>query len=365
MNATATDTLALIQAGFSREFAGDFAGAEVLYRRAIATPGSPGAAKIFLSLLLLGRGDYAQGLTLLESRPLTQCNGPAPPLWRGERLRGRSITVMPDSDGLGDKIMFARFVRNLKARGAGRVVVVAPRALKRLFERVAGVYSVIALDDSGHANLTERTDYRVGMASLLHLFSVRAASIPTSPYISAAPSDVERWRLKLPQSPVRVGLVWRGDPNNPREPGRSLPSLAALAPLWQVPDVAFVSLQKGAGEDEARAGLTRQPLTHLGSDVRDYADTVAILQQLDLLVTTDTSIAHAAGALGKPVWLLLQHVPDWRWREGAGVWYPTVRQFRQHTQGDWSGAIDDVAAALSALGQCPAPRAIRDTLQVP
>ncbi|HXR91425.1 MAG TPA: hypothetical protein VN750_14225 [Steroidobacteraceae bacterium] len=179
---------------------------------------------------------------------------------------------------------------------------------------------------------------------------LKVRSIPQPPYLRADPADIERWRPSLPQTGFRVGLVWRGNTTNAYDQWRSLPDLATLAPLWNAPSAEFVSLQKGHGEEEARAAERGGLLTHLGSDVRDFADTAAILSQLDLIVSIDTSTAHLAGALGRPLWVLADKVPDWRWRHAATVseWYPSARVFYQHRSGDWSGAIDDVAEALKS-----------------
>jgi hypothetical protein len=156
----------------------------------------------------------------------------------------------------------------------------------------------------------------------------------------------------IPRDGLRVGLVWQGNHRNPNDTDRSLPNLAVLAPLWSVPGVRFVSLQKGPAEVEARKPPDGQPLVHLGSDIGDFADAAAILHQLDLLICVDTAFAHLAGALAKPCWVLLPaHKTDWRWLQGRAdsPWYPTMRLFRQRERGEWKPVIGEVAEVLRDL----------------
>lgn len=349
----------LIVTGCALEHQGAFEAAESCYRRA-AEEGSTvyaAMARTRLAVLLLGRGDFAHGLPLFESRGA----GPEPSSlrWGAQRLNGETVIVTSEredeGEGLGDHIQFARWLPAIKARGAGRVIYSMSRErrpLARLFASIPGIDVEIArplsLEDVEAILDTPPRGLHVRACSLPFILGARPHSIPAPPYLKSDSDDVERWRSRLPDAPLRVGLVWRGSPNNPEDTWRSLPGLATLAPLWQAPGVAFVSLQKGAGEDEARIGLPGQSLTHLGSEQRDFADSAAILEQLDLLISVDTSTAHLGGALGKPVWLLADKVPDWRWRDEdlARRWYPTVRIFRQHVQGDWNGAIEDMTAAL-------------------
>jgi hypothetical protein len=147
-----------------------------------------------------------------------------------------------------------------------------------------------------------------------------------------------------------VGLVWKGNPQFENDGDRSLPHLQTLAPLWHVPGVDFVSLQKGAGESEVAACCAQQPLTDLGSRMQHFADAAAIVEQLDLVIAVDTALAHLAGALDKPCWLLLPwYMTDWRWAaEGdTSVWYPTaMRLFRQASDGAWAAVIEEVRRAL-------------------
>ncbi|MBV5277424.1 tetratricopeptide repeat protein, partial [bacterium] len=184
----------------------------------------------------------------------------------------------------------------------------------------------------------------------------RLENIPAKlPYLSADPQRIERWRPALKKNifkyeNFKVGLVWRGATGHRNDAHRSLPGLATLAPLWSVPGVRFISLQKGAGEEEANTPPAGQPILPLGPEIHDFADTAAIVAQLDLVICVDTSITHLAGALGQSCWVMLPAVgTDWRWlhERSDSPWYPgTMRLFRQTSAGDWGAPVAEVAKAL-------------------
>lgn len=333
------------------EYEGRFEEARAAYYRALEIDPQFDGVRMHLGCLYLAEGDHARAWPLLEHREKPLHKGPGPARWRGQRLRGKTLAVVMEA-GFGDQIQFARFVPLLRSRG-GRVVLMCPAELARLYRSLVGVDQIYPVGSipavaSVNIDIPLRPDYYIELCSIPHIFNVR--SIPQQPYLRADPADIERWRSRLPESRLCVGLVWKGSVTNMYDPWRSLPSLATLAPLWQVPGVSFVSLQKGQGEDEARA--CPLPLVHLGSEVKDFADTAAILAQLDLLVSVDTSTAHLGHALGRPVWLLLKRVPDWRnLPESVRRWFPQARGFYQHQSGEWSGAVDDVAAALTEESQ--------------
>jgi hypothetical protein len=194
-------------------------------------------------------------------------------------------------------------------------------------------------------------DYWTFPLSLPLHFNTTVETIPAAlPYLSAPPERLSRWQKCLSMDGLKVGLVWKGSAAHINDANRSLPGLSTLAPLWSVPGVTFVSLQKGQGEDEAATPPTGQPVLHLGSDISDFADTAAIVSQLDLVICIDTAIAHLAGALNKPCWVLLPALgTDWRWLQerSDSPWYPdAMRLFRQTKSGDWTSTIDDVAREL-------------------
>jgi len=178
-------------------------------------------------------------------------------------------------------------------------------------------------------------------------------NIPSAvPYLQALPARVARWRDHLPVGKLYVGLVWKGNADHKNDANRSLPGLSTLAPLWSVQGVTFISLQKGAGEAEAKYPPGNQPIVALGSEIADLADTAAIVALLDFVICVDTSIAHLAGALGKPCWVLLPSIDtDWRWlgERGDSPWYPTMRLFRQEGTGDWGKTVERVREALAVL----------------
>ena len=300
-----------------------------------------------LAFALLLQGDFARGFFEYEWRwqrdgfVERQC---AQPLWRGRDPAGRTLLVYTEQ-GAGDAIQFVRFVNVLAARGA-RVVLECQGSLVALFASVAGADEVIARGDPLPA-----FDWHVPLLSLPLRLGTTLSGLPaTVPYLRV-PGERS---VPLPKpataaaDALKVGVVWRGNPRQTNDRLRSLP-VALIEPLLSEPDMVFYSLQV-----EAAAGAwdAAKPsgLIDLSSLVHDYADTAALAQQLDLVLTVDTSVAHLAGALGRPVWLILPHAPDWRWLLGQerSPWYPTMRLFRQPAPGDWPGVIQAVGAALKA-----------------
>ena len=336
--------------------------AEAAYRHAIELKPDCTDARLNLGLLLLGVGRYAEAWAWHEARHVPDSKARKAmqphfdfPQWQGESLAGKSLVVVLEQ-GYGDNIQFARHAPLLKARGLNRLSFLQPAALIPLLATVQGI-DFITPDGAS----VPRHDYWCFPLSIpLHLGTTLETIPDALPYVWALPEWVEHWRPRLPAG-FKVGLAWKGNPEHKNDTRRSLPHLSALAPLWEVPGVSFISLQKGAGEDEARAAPAAQPLLHLGSDIRDFADSAAIVAQLDLLITIDSAAAHLAGALGKPVWVLLPGIGcDWRWlRDRAdSPWYPEVmRLFRQPRQASsWVDTIHEVAAALRDwIAVSPAP----------
>ncbi|MBI4741601.1 MAG: tetratricopeptide repeat protein, partial [Betaproteobacteria bacterium] len=294
-----------------------FAEAEAAYRSALELKPDFAEGRWNLSLLLLLQGKYAEGWPYYEARydpahrdrPATKPRLPFPQ-WQGEPLAGKSLVVWGEQ-GLGDEIQFARYLPLLKARGLTRLTLVGQPALKTLQQSTPGADAVISLGEALPAH-----DYWTFLLSLPLRFGTTLQTIPaTLPYLRADPERMARWRVRLPRDGFKVGLVWRGSAGHKNDANRSLPGLAALAPLWAVP-----------------------------------GDTAAIVAQLDLVVCVDTSVAHLAGALGKPCWVLLPAVgTDWRWLQerADSPWYPgVVRLFRQTSAGRWEETVGEVARAL-------------------
>lgn len=329
------------------------ADAEAAYRRAIDLKPDYADARWNLGLVLLTQGRYREAWPCYEARhhaqrseavsvkPALSC-----PQWQGESIAGKSLIVWTEQ-GHGDFVQFARYVPLLRQRGASGVTLACAAPLKPLLETVAGVDAVVTRCE-GVAD----HDYWVFPMSLPLFFDSALDTLPaTLPYLHSLPEREARWRERLGPAALRVGLVWQGNPGHANDANRSLASLSLLAPLWDVPNVRFFSLQKGSGEEEATGAPARQPIDALGADIVDFADTAAIVAQLDLVICVDTAVAHIAGALGKPCWVLLPHSGcDWRWlrTRADSPWYPGVmRLFRQARPGRWDEAIADVAAALA------------------
>jgi Flp pilus assembly protein TadD len=328
--------------------------AEQCYRQALELDPDHARARFNLSYLLLRQGRFDEGWACFEARdwhaplaaPMTR------PRWRGEALAGKSLLILHEG-GHGDMIQFSRYVPALKARGAASITLLCHPALKTLFATLEGVDEVVAFDQAFPA---EEWDYWIPLLSLPSLAKTRLETIPAAiPYLRPDAERVARWSAFLPREGVRVGLIWKGNPRHENDADRSLPALELLAPLGTVPGVSFVSLQKGAGESEAARPPEGLRLVDLGSRMTDFADAAAIMAGLDLVISVDTAMAHLAGALGKPCWLLLPDFKtDWRWLKERtdSPWYPgTLRLFRQKTRGDWTTVIAEARAALEGLAQ--------------
>lgn len=300
---------------------GQLDAAQAAYERGLAAAPGDAETSFYLGALHLAAGRFSQGWPLYEQRLQVWPRDTAGPVglscpqWMGEPLSGRSVLVWREQ-GLGDQLLFARYVSRLKAQGAARVTVVCHPALARLFERLEGADAVVANADRMSL---PRHDYWVRFGSIPARLG--DGPPPTGAYIR--PPDGP-----APDPPGRIGLVWRGNPNNPIDRHRSLPA------------------------DQARR-LLNEGLVSLHPEdtgAKNFADTAALIARLDLVVSIDTSVAHLAGAMGKPCWALLPVLgTDWRWPpsgETVAPWYPATRVWRQARHGDWAGVVDQVLEAL-------------------
>ena len=313
---------------------------------------APGSAEaIFnLGLVLLTAGRFATGWALHEARwrtgTMPQREFPQKQ-WHGEPPAGRTILLHAEQ-GLGDTLQFVRYAPLLAARGA-RVVLEVPAPLVRLLAQLPSIAEIIP---EGAA--LPAFDLHCPMMSLPLAFATTLETIPSAPYLAADPARTARWRDQLPSGGRKVGLVWAGSPRvgEPRahhaDRRRSIP-LAALTPLADVPGVRFISLQKGGAADPAAAAALG--LIDMMDEVMDFADTAALVATLDLVIAVDTSVAHLAAAMGKPVWLLSRFDGCWRWLAARtdSPWYPSLRLFRQGEPGEWAPVIARVRAGLAAL----------------
>lgn len=349
-SAQAWSNLGALYAGLRHE-----AQAEQCCRVALNIDASHASAHLNLAYVLLRQGRWEEGWQHFEARNWRRdwAEHFPFPLWQGEPLQGKRLIVIADG-GYGDIIQCCRYFAQLKNLGAARTGLICQPALAPLLSQVAGLDEVLTTESKSPA---DAWDYWIPALSLPRCCGTRPDNIPALlPYLRADPERMERWSQRLSDSQgLRVGLVWRGNPNFENDDQRSLPHLDLLAPLGQVPGVSFISLQKGRGEDEALAPPVGLSLLPLGSEVQDFADTAALITQLDLVITVDTAVAHLAGALGKPCWVLLpEYKTDWRWlteREDTD-WYPGVmRLFKQPTMGDWDSVIDRVRDELERFAQ--------------
>ena len=263
------------------------------------------------------------------------------PSWSGEgSLEGRTILLHAEQ-GLGDTIQFVRYAPVLARRGA-RVVLEVQPPLAALLRDIDGVAAVVSRGDP-----LPHFDMHCPLLSLPFACRTEIESIPPAPRLAAAPDRIAQWRQRLAGGTRRIGIVWAGRAQHRNDANRSVP-LGALAPLLARPGI--VSLQRELREGDADV-LARHPgLLRLGEEFGDFADTAAVIAQLDCVISADTSVAHLAGAMGKPVWILIPFVPDFRWmleREDS-PWYPGARLFRQSRPGDWDGVVRRVAQALDA-----------------
>jgi tetratricopeptide (TPR) repeat protein len=298
-----------------------------------------GRCKLLLGRFADGWADYEQRWRkprFASVRP--PCEAPH---WKGESIAGRSILVYFEQ-GLGDAIQFSRYLQLLAERGAN-VSFMAPPQLVRLLKTLpVPVRFVTALTRE------DRFDLQCPLMSLPHLMGVELAPME-GPYLSPDSERVTFWRARLAGGGFKIGICWQA---NPIGLGRSFP-LAALFPLSQMPGVRLIALQKNYGLGQLDTRPNGMAVETLGDfDEGDaFLDSAAIMASLDLVLTCDTSVAHLAGALNRPVWVALKDVPDWRWMllRDDSPWYPSMRLFRQHRAGDWTGAFADIEAALEEM----------------
>ncbi len=315
-------------------------------------------AKANKGALLLLLGDYDEGLPLFEYRWIRGETAKAEtlfawPEWRGEPLAGKRLLVL-DEAGLGDVIQYCRYLPLLTETGA-KVSFACRPSIRKMLTSLAQAIDFVEPCDGTSANEREgshRYDYCIALCSLPYAFATRLETIPAQiPYLRAAADRVAFWRERIGGHGFKIGLAWRGSSHKSADHSRSAP-LKAFAPLAEIAGVRLISLQKNVGVEEIADWPGERQIETLGEEfdagADAFVDTAAAIEALDLVVSIDTSIAHLAGALGKPVWVALKHVPEWRWllERADHPWYPTARLFRQPCRGDWDGLFAAVAEAL-------------------
>ncbi len=345
-------TAAYADLGFVLYGLGELAEASDCFRRLRTLEADSAVATVNLGMIHLLEGNLSLGWREYESRwkvgigderKLPQRR------WKGGPLEGARILLYAEQ-GFGDTLQFARYVAPVAAQG-GEVVLEVQPGLRRLLAGIEGASQVI----SGGETLPDCA-WRCPLLSLPLAFATELSTIPAKvPYVLPDPALTEAWRYRLAGDTRRVGLVWGGNPTHHRDRLRSIP-MDQLLPLINVPDVTFYSLQVGPGSEQASQMPPGTRLTDLAGELKDFSDTAAIVANLDLVISIDSAVAHLAGAMGKPVWILLNKGCDWRWlleREDS-PWYPTARLFRQATAGDWQSVVSRVTVALrQGWNPCP------------
>ncbi|HWE46668.1 MAG TPA: tetratricopeptide repeat protein [Caulobacteraceae bacterium] len=315
--------------------------AQVLCEAALERDPAHDEARWALTLSLLRQGDYARGWPLYA-----QCEweGPAKarfaeqldaPMWRGEPVEGRTLLVCA-SEGLGDTLQFSRFLKPLADLGA-KPMLACDGKLVALLQQLPG--AVIDRDEP-----VPPYDLWVEQMSLPWLLRTTLETLPAPEKLVADPARVEAWRAHLPAG-RKFGIVWSGNPAHPNDARRSMRT-EEIAPLLTVPGWTPVSLQVGARSGEI---ATLFGLPDHAPALADFEATAALIENLDLVIAVDTAVAHLAGAMGKPVWVMLSATAEWRWLAGRSdtPWYPTMRTVRQSRLGDWSDVVSEVAQDLA------------------
>jgi tetratricopeptide (TPR) repeat protein len=307
------------------------------------------------SLILLLQGNFKEGWREYDARfdspDVVQRYGRrefGKPMWNGQPIPGKTLFVYAEQ-GFGDSLQFCRYLPLVQQRVEHMFFESRPELLRLMRTLSGGIECVARRDDFREPDL--HFDYHIPLMSLPRIFNTEVDTIPAqSPYLSADPALVQQWGERIQNDGLKVGLVWAGSPTHQSNRYRSI-SLEQLAPLAQLTNITFYSLQKGPAAQQIATAPAGMKLVDLGAGITDFADTAAIIANLDLVISVDTSVAHLAGALGKPVWVMLYYPPEWRWQldRNDSPWYPTMRLFRQDASRDWTPVLQQLVAALRML----------------
>jgi len=307
------------------------------------------------SMLLLLLGRYEEGwneynwrwLTPHFASSLSKWGHLAQPLWDGSSLKGRTILIY-DEQGLGDTIQFGRYLPPL-VKYAGRVIFHCRKELMGLFQRIPG----LQVEERNFEKARQQSfDYHLPIMSLARMKGTTVDNIlATTPYLQTDPERVAAWSTRINREGFKVGLVWQGSKKNESDRMRSM-KLEDYAPLAQIPGIVLYSLQKEADAEELKTFTEQHELIDLAPQLSDFDETAAAIENLDLVISVDTAVAHMAGALGRPVWTLIYQPTEWRWllNRDDSPWYPSMRLFRQtFEKASWPPVIAQVAEALREL----------------
>ena len=324
-----------------------------MYTRVLTLDPRHRDAALNRSLCLLLTGNFDDGWREYENRIVPdEWKNVYPyrynlPRWDGSPLEGKKIFVH-DEQGIGDTIQFVRYLPMVKSLGA-TVILETRKSLFGLFQNFHGIDRLVERRVSGDP--VEACDCYIPLLSLPGIFGTRPDSIPASvPYLFADAQKANHWHNRLSGPEFKTGLVWRGNPRHKKDRSRSC-ALQHFEQLSMLTGLKIFGLQKmdSAAVNKELSGRTW--IKNLGREFRDFTDTAAVIANLDLVVSVDTAVAHLAGAMGKPVWLLLPFVPDWRWmtKREDSPWYPSMRLFRQPQRGVWASVVENVRRALKRL----------------
>ncbi len=318
------------------------------YERALAIdPHNPRAlANRAVTYLLMGRyeegwrdHDLMPGLPQVSKKFVSDSS----PAWRGEPLGGKRLLIHTDQ-GLGDTLMFCRYLPLVQDYG-GHVIFQCQPETHSLLHQFAGV-TLVSTDEP----LPEH-DLQCWLMSLPHYFGTTLKTLPVAVnYLRVDPKKAADWRERLPKNDqLKIGVVWAGNPRHTNDANRSIP-FAIFRELLNVEGVTFVNLQKGKGAEQAR-DMPGENWVDPAAELKDFADTAAIVSNLDLVITVDTAVAHLAGAIGQKTWVLLPYVPDFRWLldRDESPWYPSIKLFRQEKVAQWPNVIQNVISELIRL----------------
>jgi tetratricopeptide (TPR) repeat protein len=298
-----------------------------------------------LCRLLLG--DYERGFEKYEARwtmrSLSKARrGQSPPLWLGDSSIAGKTILLHAEQGLGDTILASRYAPMVAALGA-RVVLEVQAQLKPLFGNLEGVSALVATGEK-----LPDFDFHCPLMSLPLAFKTRLDTIPDKiPYLTVQDEVVRKWNARLGANGFKVGITWAGNPTFIDDRKRSIP-LESILPVTGISGATYISIQKDLRPGDQEVLNANPKIVQLGREIKDFQDTAAIMMSLDLVISVDTSVVNLAGALGRPIWVLLPFNPDWRWLLGRSnsPWYPTARIFRQTKEGDWASVISSVCEGL-------------------
>lgn len=330
----------------------------VCYLQALAIDPDYGDAQWNVAVAALFLGDYATGFTYFEKRfaagdkaHMAHLQGVVAMMagkrcWHGEKLRGENLLVWTEQ-GFGDSLMFLRFLAKFERPRDGRLLVACEPELVRTMAALPWVDEVVS---KASPLSPDRFDVHCSLLSLPHRFGTTLATLPNAvPYLAVPAAMKQQWRARLSAcAGLKVGLAWAGGKELASDALRSL-ALLAFAPLTELAGIRLVSLQKG--EPARQLAASGWPVIDWMDECADFLDTAALVDNLDLVISADTAVAHLAGALGKPVWLLNRFDSEWRWMLGRedSPWYPSMRIFRQPVPHDWGSVMARIARELESL----------------